>query len=70
MKKLSQQQWANILKIAVIIGWLFLMNAIMSCGSSHTISQSKTQKYYDKVVQHKQFAIVNNQIIIFENEDN
>ena len=70
MKKLSQQQWANILKIAVIIGWLFLMNAIMSCGSSRGLSQSKTQKYYDKVVQHKQFAIVNNQIIMFENANN
>jgi len=67
MKKLSMQQWANILKVVVIIAWLFLMNSIMSCSSPQKIVQTRTQKYYDKVVKNKQYAIVNNQIIIFEN---
>jgi len=33
MKKLSQQQWANVLKLVVIVGWLFMMNALTSCAS-------------------------------------
>lgn len=61
------QQWANILKVVVIIAWLFLMNSIMSCSSPQKVVQTRTQKYYDKVVRNKQYAIVNNQIIIFEN---
>jgi len=53
---------------AIAFALFFIWLSLQSCGSSHTVSQSKTQKYYDKMVQRKQFAIVNNQIIIFENE--
>jgi Fe2+ or Zn2+ uptake regulation protein len=51
--------------IALVLFVIWL--TCQSCGSSRTVAKSKTQKYFDKVVQHKQFAIVNNQIIIFEN---
>jgi hypothetical protein len=52
--------------LALFCIWLTLQ----SCGSSHIVSKSKTQKYYDKMVHRKQFAIVNNQIIMFENANN
>ncbi len=52
---------------AIALALFFIWLTCQSCGSSHQVAKSKTQKYYDKMVQHKQFAIVNNQIIIFEN---
>jgi hypothetical protein len=53
---------------AIAIALFFIWLSCQSCGSSRELTQSKTQKYYDKMVQRKQFAIVNNQIIIFEND--
>ena len=43
MKKLSQQQWANVLKLVVIVGWLFMMNALTSCGSAC----ARTHRYWN-----------------------
>ena len=84
--KLSQQQWANILKVVVIIGWLFLMNSLISCGSScrgtkrywrnHRCVEAqnkkainRARKALDKKIEsnERQFAVINNEIIIFEN---
>jgi hypothetical protein len=67
MKRLSLQQIANILKVVAFIIFIAIIMSVIGCSSSREVAKSKTQKYYDKVVQHKQFAIVNNQIIIFEN---
>jgi hypothetical protein len=49
--------------IALFLVWL----TCQSCQSTQQVAKSKTQKYYDKVIQHRQYAIVNNQIIIFKN---
>ena len=52
---------------AIAIALFFIWLSCQSCGSHRELTQNKTQKYYDKIIQHKQFAIVNNQIIMFEN---
>jgi len=52
---------------AIAFALFFIWLSCQSCGSQRKLSQSKTQKYYDKMVQHKQFVIVNNQIIMLEN---
>jgi hypothetical protein len=67
MDNISTQRAANIAKIGLIILWLAFMYSLTSCGSSQQVVKSPTQKYYDKVIKHRQYAIVNNQIIIFEN---
>jgi archaellum component FlaF (FlaF/FlaG flagellin family) len=54
-----------------IISLMVLCTIVLcSCSANERVVKSRTQKYYDKVVQQKQFAIVNNQIIIFENANN
>jgi hypothetical protein len=54
-----------------IISLMVLCTIVLcSCSANKRVAKSRTQKYYDKVVQQKQFAIVNNQIIIFENANN
>ena len=61
------KQASNIAKVGLLLLAVLFILASTSCQSNHQVVKSRTQKYYDKVVQHKQFAIVNNQIIIFEN---
>jgi hypothetical protein len=52
---------------AIAITLFLIWVTCQSCGSSREVAKNKTQKYYDKMIQHKQFAVVNNRIIIFEN---
>jgi hypothetical protein len=53
-------------KVSLIIVALTLI----SCSATHNIAKkSKTQKYLERKIENnrRQFAIVNNQIIMFEN---
>jgi hypothetical protein len=53
-------------KISLVIVALTLIG----CSATHNIAKkSKTQKYLERKIEnnHRQFAIVNNQIIMFEN---
>ena len=51
--------------------WKYLIIAMLvtGCSSTNIAHKSKTQKYLDRKIeaQHRQFAFVNNQLIIFEN---
>jgi hypothetical protein len=49
--------------------YLILAMLVTGCSSTSLTQKSKTEKYLDKKIeaQHRQFAFVNNQIIIFEN---
>lgn len=49
--------------------YLLIALLITGCSSTKLAHKSKTQKYLDKKIeaQYRQFAFVNNQIIIFEN---
>ena len=53
------------MKYALIIAAICLT----SCSSNSYVMKSRTQKYFDRKIEnsHRQFVIVNNQIIMFEN---
>lgn len=73
MKTLSQQQWANIAKVVLIIGWLFLMNSLMSCSSScprkpcPTRLKKCTLAINDTI---PDYFYLNNQIVMIKKERN
>ena len=49
--------------------YLLIAMLVTGCSSTSLTQKSKTQKYLDKKIEstHRQYAFVNNQIIIFEN---
>jgi hypothetical protein len=71
MKVLSQQQWANITKVILIVGWLFLMNSLMSCSSSCPKKRYPTRLKRCTLVSKDtvpDYFFINNQIVIIERQ--
>jgi hypothetical protein len=75
---MNQEQKASILKrinqnktqnISNLMKYLIIALLVTGCSSTKLAHKSKTQKYIDKKIEstHRQYAFVNNQIIIFEN---
>ena len=66
MKKISQQQVANILKVVLTVATFALLYSMSGCSSTHY--RNKTKEKTKKMTSRKpQYAFYNNQIIIFEN---
>ena len=66
MKKLSQQQVANILKVVLTIATFAFLYSMSGCSSTHY--RNKVKEKTRKITSNRpQYAFVNNQIIIFEN---
>ena len=66
MKKISQQQIANILKVVLTVATFALLYSMSGCSSTHY--RNKTKEKTKKMTTSKpQYAFYNNQIIIFEN---
>lgn len=49
--------------------YLLIVMLVTGCSSTNISHKSKTRKYLDRKIEstHRQYAFVNNQIIIFEN---
>lgn len=77
MTEKSTQQAANVAKIGLIILWVAFMYSLTSCGSTYhrqckplnkALTLNKTRQKVEKMINpNRQFIVVNNEIIIFEN---
>ena len=68
LKRINQNRNRNQ-NISNLMKYLLIILLVTGCSSTKLAHKSKTQKYLDKKIEstHRQYAFVNNQILIFEN---